>query len=134
MRTFHLNNQSDEKNTTQLSHAECALQSPTDINVNLLLTLRVQLGCSFTVCLAEHLVCGWCGIVFPLPPLPLYIWVVWGCYSLACLQSCWLIFICQLFSFIPFFQWFSLLLSLLLLLFLFYFSLFCSASTECFSV
>ena len=91
MRTFDLKNQSDEKNTTQLSHAECALQSATDVNINLLLTLCVQLGCSFTVCLARHLVSGWCGIVFPLPPLPLYIWVVWGCYNLARLQSCWLI-------------------------------------------
>ena len=63
--------------------------------------LRVQLGCSFTVWLAKRLVPGWCGIVFTLP---LYIWVVWGCYSLACLQSCWLIiFICQLLSFISFF-------------------------------
>ena len=41
----------------------------------------------FAVWLAERLVIGLFGIAFPLPPLPLYILVVGGCYSLACLQS-----------------------------------------------
>ena len=51
----------------------------------------VQPRCSFTVWLVECLVSGWCGTVFSLPPVPLHISVVWGCYSHACLQSCWLI-------------------------------------------
>ena len=37
--------------------------------------------------LEEHLVAGLFGIAFPLPPLPLYILVVVGPYSLASLQS-----------------------------------------------
>ena len=41
----------------------------------------------FTVWLVERLVAGLFGIAFPLPPIPLYILVVGGCYSLACLQS-----------------------------------------------
>ena len=74
------------------------------------------------VSLAERIVAGLFGIVFPLP---LYILVDGGCFSLACLQSSRLILFasCFFFFFIPLFQWFSLLLLLLLLL-LFYFSLF----------
>ena len=56
----------------------------------------------FTVWLAEHLVAGLLGIAFPLP---LYILVVEGCYSLACLQSSQLILFASCF-FIPLFQWF----------------------------
>ena len=74
----------------------------------------------FTVWLAECLVAGLFGIAFPLLPLPLCILVVGGCYSLACLQSSWLILFASCF-FIPLFQW---LLLLILLLLLFYFSLF----------
>ena len=48
----------------------------------------------FAVWLAERLVAGLFGIVFPHPPLPLCILVVGSCYSLACLQAH---FICQLF-------------------------------------
>ena len=47
----------------------------------------------FTVCSAECLVAGLFGIVFPFPLIPLYIFVVGDCYSLACLQSSRLIFI-----------------------------------------
>ena len=86
----------------------------------------------FIVWLAEHWVAGMFGIVFSFPCLPLYILVVGGCYSLACLQSYWLILFASC-LFIPLFQWFSLLLLLLLLL-LFYFSLFWSVSTEYLSV
>ena len=45
----------------------------------------------FAVWLVECLVAGLFEIAFPLPPLPLYILVVRGCYSLACLQSSQLI-------------------------------------------
>ena len=74
----------------------------------------------FTLWLAEHLVAGLFGIVFLLPPLPLYILVVGGCYSLACLQSSRLILFASCF-FIPLFQWFSSLLLFLSLFTLVYF-------------
>ena len=57
------------------------------------LPLHGQLSCSFTVWLAVHLVAGLFGIAFPLPPLPSYILLVRGCYSLACVLSCLLILI-----------------------------------------
>ena len=72
----------------------------------------------FTVWLAERLVPGLFGIAFPLP---LYILVVGGCYSLACLQSSRLILFVSFFFALLYFNGFSLLLKLLLL---FYFSLF----------
>ena len=75
-----------------------------------------------TVWLVERSVAGLFGIVFPLPPLPLCILVVGRCYSLACLQSSWLVLFASCF-FIPLFQWLSSSLLLLLLL-LFYISLF----------
>ena len=74
----------------------------------------------FTVWLAERSVSGLFGNVLFLPPLPLDILVVGGCYSLACLQSSRLILFASCF-FIPLFQWLS---SLLLLPLLLYFSLF----------
>ena len=67
----------------------------------------------FTVWLVEHLVAGLFGIMVPLTPLPLYILVVGGCYSLTRLQSSQLILFTNCF-FIPLFQWFSLFLLLLL--------------------
>ena len=73
----------------------------------------------FTVWLAERLVAGLFGIAFPLSPLPLYILVVGGCYSLTCLQSSQLILFASCF-FISLLQQFS----LFLLPLLFYFSLF----------
>ena len=73
----------------------------------------------FTVWLVERLVAGLFGIVFPIPLLRLYILVVGCCYSLACLESSWIILFARCF-FIPLFHHFS----LLLLLLLFYFSLF----------
>ena len=74
-----------------------------------------------------------CWFVRDWPPLPLYILVVGGCYSVSCLLSCLLILlpVAVFFFFNPLFEWFSL---LLLLLILFYFSLFSWASTECLSV
>ena len=57
----------------------------------------------FTVWLAQRLVAGLFGIVFPIPPLPLYISVAGGCYSLACLQSsCGSFYLPLVFSFLYF--------------------------------
>ena len=52
--------------------------------------------------LAECSVAGLFGNVFSLPPLPLDILVVGGCYSLACLQSSRLILFSSFFSFLYF--------------------------------
>ena len=56
----------------------------------------------FTVWLVGHLVTGLFGIVSPLPPLPLYILVVGGCYSLAYLQSSGSFYLPVVFSFLYF--------------------------------
>ena len=79
----------------------------------------------FTVWLAERLVTGLFRIAFPLPPIPLYIFmVVGGCYSLSCLQSSQLILFASCF-FIPLFHWvFIIIIIIILLLLLFNFSLF----------
>ena len=53
----------------------------------------------FTVWLAEHLVADLFGIAFHLPPFPLYILVVGGSYSGACLQSSQLILFASCFFF-----------------------------------
>ena len=70
----------------------------------------------FVVWLVERLVAGLFGRAFPILRLPLYIVVVGGCYSLACLQSYQLILVASCFP-ILLFQWFSLTFLLLLLLF-----------------
>ena len=59
----------------------------------------------FIAWLAERLDAGLFGIAFSLSPFPLYILVVGGCYSLACLQSFRPILFASC-CFIPLFQWF----------------------------
>ena len=61
------------------SAAPVAKVSPLATVSGLLITHAFQ-HC-FTVCLAERLVAGLFGIVFPLPLIPLYIFVVKDCYS-----------------------------------------------------
>ena len=71
----------------------------------------------FTVWLGDHLVAGLFGITFPLPPLPSYILVVEGCYSLACLQLSQLILVASCFFIHLFQQFFIIIIIAIIILF-----------------